>query len=335
MNAHFFLPLCLAGLVHGQVYTAPPSQQPSQATSTTDVAPATQKKPPAAGPLGQEIPMMDFASETITVGGITIPLGDNRLLKARFEKYLNQPPETSESAAKYRETIENILATVSPFKAGGPDLSGAFKQLPSAASYPGDANLCGTLAEAVYVAMLSKQDIEGLKKLNKSIEEEKKSVILRGDGEARHAKDKELGEVKDEKGKKGKPLPAVNPGAGVNSLDYANMLRRIAEIEALKKLNIARTEAQIIRTKAQYQVNMVQWFMQRRYEHVLMGARFYNQIWKDGDATLRIDKDSDVAKLFSESMGQPHRFVARFTCQRNHPRDRKIRRSLRSHAFSR
>ncbi len=225
------------------------------------------------------------------------------MLKARFEKYLNQPPETSESAANYRETIKSILATVSPFKAGGPDLSGAFKQLPSAASYPGDANLCGTLAEAVYVAMLSKQDIAGLKKLNQSIEEEKKSVILRGDWEARHAKDKELGEVKDVKGKKGKPLPAVNPGAGVNSLDYANMLRRIAEIEALKKLNIARTEAQIIRTKAQYQVNMVQWFMQRRYEHVLMGARFYNQIWKDGDATLRIDKDSDVAKLFSESMG--------------------------------
>jgi hypothetical protein len=34
-----------------------------------------------------------------------------------------------------------------------------------------------------------------------------------------------------------------------------------------------------------------------------MAARFYNQIWKDGDATLRIDKNSDVSKLFSESVG--------------------------------
>jgi hypothetical protein len=48
---------------------------------------------------------------------------------------------------------------------------------------------------------------------------------------------------------------------------------------------------------------MVQWFAQRRYEHVLMAARFYNQIWKDGDATLRIKKNSDVSKLFSESLG--------------------------------
>ncbi|MEN9535866.1 MAG: hypothetical protein RIR37_1139, partial [Verrucomicrobiota bacterium] len=64
-----------------------------------------------------------------------------------------------------------------------------------------------------------------------------------------------------------------------------------------------RTEAQTLRTKAQYQVSMVQWFVQRRYEHVLMAARFYNQIWKDGDSALRIDKNSDVSKLFSQSVG--------------------------------
>ena len=96
---------------------------------------------------------------------------------------------------------------------------------------------------------------------------------------------------------------ATDPGAGINSLKYADILRRIAEIEALKKANIVRTEAQTLNTKAQYQVSMIQWFVQRRYEHVLMAARFYNQIWKDGDATLRIDKNSDVSKLFSESVG--------------------------------
>jgi Flp pilus assembly protein TadD len=58
-----------------------------------------------------------------------------------------------------------------------------------------------------------------------------------------------------------------------------------------------------MKTKAQYQVSMIQWFVQRRYEHVLMAARFYNQIWKDGDAALCIDKNSDVSKLFSESVG--------------------------------
>ena len=302
MKARYLLPLCFAGLAHGQVYTPPPAgQQP--AAQPTDTAPAQPKKEPAAGPLGQEIPMLDPSAETITVGGVAIPLGDNRLLKARFEKYLSQPPESDEDAAKYRETVSEILATISPFKTGGPDLYSAFKLLPSAASYPGDANLCGSLAESIYMAMLAKKDVNGLNRLNKTIEDEKKEIIQEGDWKARHERDPNIGESANIKDKKGKPQPATNPGAGVNSLKYADTLRRIAEIEALKKANIVRTEAQTVKTKAQYQVTMIQWFMQRRYEHVLMAARFYNQIWKDGDSTLRVDKNSDVSKLFSESVG--------------------------------
>lgn len=248
--------------------------------------------------------MLDPSAETITVGGVAIPLGDNRLLKARFEKYLSQPPESDEDAEKYRETLAEILGTISPFRTGGPDLYSAFKLLPSASSYPGDANLCGSLAESIYMAMLAKQDVNGLKKLNNSIEEEKRAIISEGDWKARHEKDMSLGDSRGltEKDPK-KNQPAQAPGSGVNSLKYTETLRRIAEIEVLKKTNIARTEAQTLRTKAQYQVSMVQWFVQRRYEHVLMAARFYNQIWKDGDAALRIDKKSDVSKLFSESVG--------------------------------
>lgn len=247
--------------------------------------------------------MLDPAAETITVGGVAIPLGDNRLLKARFEKYLSQPPESDEATAQYRKTIAQILATISPFKTGGPDLYAAFKMLPSASSYPGDANLCGSLAESIYMAMLAKQDVKGLNKLNLTMEQEKKEIIAQGDWKARHEKDKEVGDTKDPKGKNTKAAPATNPGAGVNSLQYVDTLRRITEIEAMKKLNLVKTEAETIRTKAQYQVSMIQWFVQRRYEHVLMAARFYNQIWKDGDSTLRVDKDSDVSKLFSESVG--------------------------------
>jgi hypothetical protein len=303
MKSRLLLPLCLAGLAHGQVYTPPARNEPAANTPANDTAPARPPQEKPAGPLGQEIPLLDPAAETITVGGVAIPLGDNRLLKARFEKYLSQPPESDEAAAKYRETLTEILATISPFKEGGPDLYGAFKLLPGASTYPGDANLCGSLAESIYMAMLAKQDVSGLKKLNKTIEDEKKTIILEGDWKARHERDKEIGESKKLTEKKQAPKPAVNPGAGVNSLKYADTLRRITEIEALKKANIVRTEAQTLRTKAQYQVSMIQWFVQRRYEHVLMAARFYNQIWKDGDATLRIDKDSDVSKLFSESVG--------------------------------
>jgi len=307
MKSRLFIFLLLAASARAQVYTPPPATPAQPAATTPADSAAAPAKAPAASPLGQEIPLLDPAAETITVGGVAIPLGDNRLLRARFEKYLSQPPESDEAAARYRETITEILATVSPFRPEGPDLYAAFKLLPTASSYPGDANLCGTLAESIYIAMLARKDVSSLNKLNQSIEEEKKSIIAEGDWKARHERDKQLGESKTTGGKAGgkeaKTNSAQNAGAGTNSLKYSETLRRIGEIEALKKANIARTEIQTLRTKAQYQVNMIQWFVQRRYEHVLMAARFYNQIWKDGDSTLQIDKGSDVAKLFTDSVG--------------------------------
>ncbi|RPJ34848.1 MAG: hypothetical protein EHM17_04990 [Verrucomicrobiaceae bacterium] len=305
MKFRFILSLLLAGLAHGQIYTPPPAQAPAAPATDTAAAPANA---PAASPLGQEIPMLDPSAETITVGGVVIPLGDNRLLKARFEKYLSQPPEDDEAATRYRETIQEILATISPFRAEGPDLYAAFKLLPTATAYPGDANLCGSLAEAIYMAMLAKRDVSSLSKLNQTIEEEKRAIISDGDWKARHERQQDLSETKSAGGgkpdsKKSESNNQQAAGAGTNSLKYAETLRRIGEIEALKKANIARTEAQTLQTKAQYQVNMIQWFVQRRYEHVLMAARFYNQIWKDGDSALRIDENSDVSKLFSQSVG--------------------------------
>ena len=302
-----FLVLCLASPAFAQVYTPPANGGTPPPAVPTDTAP-TPAKPAPASPLGQEIPMLDPSAETITVGGVAIPIGDNRLLKARFEKYLSQPPETDADAAQYRKDVAEILAAISPFRSGGPNLYTGFKLLPSAASYPGDANLCMSLAESIYMAMLAKNNSAALNALNKSIEEEKKQIIAQADWDDRNDKKVELGGNAGVNGKGGGKGGATRqsasaPGSGSASLKYADTLRRITEIEGMKKLNNIQTEAQTIRTKAQYQVTMVQWFAQRRYEHVLMAARFYNQIWKDGDATLRIDKNSDVSKLFSESLG--------------------------------
>ena len=308
----FYTLLLLSGIAAGQggVYVPPPAAPvtpPASQDTTVNRPPPQEKK----SPLGNELPMLDPSAETITIGGITIPLGDNRLLKARFEKYLSQPPEDSEAATDYRATIKDILGTISPLRQGGPQLYEAFKKLPTAGSYPGDANICSSLAEAIYVAMLAKQDVNGLKQLNDSIEQEKKSLTAKQDWEVSHERPKMLEQTTTTKGGGGgggrggssTTTETEREGTGTKSLAYKDALRRIVEIEALKKKNILQTEAQTLQAKTQYQVNMVQWFAQRRYEHVLMAARFYNQIWKDGDSALRIDKGSDVSKLFTQSVG--------------------------------
>ncbi len=299
----------LTGSLSAQVYV-PPATKPTQGSNTGDVTiQRTQKPNTGPSPLGQEIPLLDMSAETVTIGGITMPLGDNRVLRARFEKFLNQPEEDSEAARDYRNMIRDILAKMSPYHEGGPDPYGSFRLLPRAAAYPGDAGICGSLAEAIYVSWLARKDVTALTRLNSEIEKEKKDLIRKGDWKTRHDKQPTIqgsGQRPSAGGRGGnRSNRSSTPmtGHGAQSLDYAEVLRRIVEIEALKKKNILQTEAQTLQAKIQYQVNMVQWFAERRFEHVLMAARFYNQVWKDGDTTLHIDPNSDVSKLFTQSVG--------------------------------
>jgi hypothetical protein len=300
--------LALSGVAPGQVYTPPsPGKKPN--TTPTDTSTTVNRPQPATkSPFGEEIPLLNPGDETITVAGITIPLGDNRIMRSRFEKYLSQPEENSEDARIYRSNIDRILADLSPYRKGGPDIKTAYQTLPAASAFPADARICMTLAEAVYVAMLAKRDNRNLHKLNTALEEEKQKRIRDGDWKTRHDRDQKTGNVKStsEGGgeqKNQKNTEATSTGRGAQSLEYAEILRRIVEVEALKKKNIAQSEVQELRSKIQYQANMALWTMQRRYQHVLMASRFYNQIWKDGDAALHIDKNSDVSKMFSESLG--------------------------------
>ncbi|MEC9056078.1 MAG: hypothetical protein VX633_12260, partial [Verrucomicrobiota bacterium] len=299
--------LAISGVATGQVYT-PPSPDKKPNTTPTDTSTTVNRQQPSTkSPFGEEIPLFNPGDETITIAGITIPLGDNRIIRSRFEKYLNQPEESSADARTYRSNIDQILADLSPYRKGGPDIRTAYQTLPAASAFPADARICMTLAEAVYVAMLAKRDNRNLHKINSALEEEKKKRIRDGDWKTRHDRDQKTGEVKstngEGKGEKKQTTEATSTGRGAQSLEYAEILRRIGEVEALKKKNILQSEVQEVRSKVQYQANMAFWTMQRRFQHVLMASRFYNQIWKDGDATLHIDKNSDVSRMFSESVG--------------------------------
>ncbi|MFP6859060.1 MAG: hypothetical protein VCA73_17405 [Roseibacillus sp.] len=297
--------LAISGAASAQVYTPPAPGSNNRGTPTDTTTTVNRQQPDSKSPFGEEIPLLNPGDETVTVAGITIPLGDNRILRARFEKYLSQPAESSQAAKEYRANIDQILADLSPYRKEGPDIRAAFKTLPAAAAFPADARICMTLAEAVYVAMLARKDNKNLDNINQALEKEKQQRIRDGDWKTRHDKDEKLNDTNatGQGASKKNQKDATQTGRGANSLEYAEILRRIAEVEILKKKNLAQSEIQILQTKIQYQANMALWTMQRRYQHVLMASRFYNQIWKDGDTALHLDKNSDVSKMFSESLG--------------------------------
>lgn len=48
--------------------------------------------------MGLEIPLLDPASDTVTYNGGKFDVGNNALVRARFEKYLQQNPDDSTEA---------------------------------------------------------------------------------------------------------------------------------------------------------------------------------------------------------------------------------------------
>ena len=284
---------------------------PEQKSDDTVIQRQPEQKKPAGSLFGSELPFFDPSAETVSWNGHTWAATDNRALAARFERYLNEPEDQSEEARDYRETIDAILELVSPHHTGGPDFPGAVKLLPRASSFPGDAKLCDSLTQAIYAAVLAKKDIASTRALTNAIEEEKQRLMKDADWKARHEHDPSLNETRktgdsgggDNKAPGKAKGPAESPGRGVVSLQYVDAVKRIAEIEALKKANSAKNELQITQAKVQYQALMLQFFVQRRFEHVVMSSRFYHQIFQDGDNRLHIDKKSEVNKLFTESLG--------------------------------
>ncbi|MFK7910648.1 MAG: hypothetical protein AB8F34_08595 [Akkermansiaceae bacterium] len=288
---------------YGQVYdpnaggASKPAAPSSSGGNTTIVNPKKESK----SPYGNEVPFIDPTQETITLMGHTFNLGDNRL-GGQFEAYLADTPNMTKAAQEYRETIDAILDAVSPHTKGvstAQKLRNGFKLLPRAASYPGDGKICDSLSNAIYAAMLSRGAVRNSKEFIANLEKEKQRIIYNADV---ISKKKDLVDP-EPTSKNGKSKKKTSNTPTADSYEEQDMQKRILEIEALKKLHQAKDEVNIVQAKIQYQALLAQLFVQRRFEHVVIGTRFYNLIFRDGDSRMRLKKGSDVSKFFGEGLG--------------------------------
>lgn len=88
--------------------------------------------------------MLDPGSEVMSWDGKIWNIQDQRVYRARFEKYLNAEEETSADAKRYREQFREMLDLLSPAKASKENFRTAWAILPQASSYEPDAELCNS-----------------------------------------------------------------------------------------------------------------------------------------------------------------------------------------------
>jgi hypothetical protein len=278
----------------------PDAPSPAPAPAATTTAPAQGAKPGGqkGGFLGKDVPAFDPGSEVMTWDGKSWNVNNNRLFQARFEKYLNAPEELTAADRQYQAIISQILNLLAPGNATTQNIDSAFRLLPRGSSFDIDARLCDALADAVYSAWKAQRAQDRLVVANESLDNERRQQYWN----ARHAGAGETTKAPPPKATKAGQAPP-NQQNFEATMVQTDITKRIAEVEAQIKANQLKRELSAIQAKVEFQALILQLFLQRRFQHVLMGTRFYRSVFTDGDTKLNVGKDTK--DLFEKTAGMP------------------------------
>lgn len=268
--------------------------------------PARNSAPPPAKSgesrfLGKDLPAFDPGTEMLTWDGKSWNVNNNRLFQARFEKYLSAPEETSAEARQYQAIIAEILNRLAPGNATTANIDIAFRYLPQAARYDIDARLCASLADAVYTVWVSQRQQARLTAANEALRYSRTSAYFKV-ATSDTGGSLEAAKTTSTTTKSGNDSTTVSDTVKTTARQ-GRAAMELVELEAAIKANDARKALSEIQTKVEFQALIVQFFMQRRFQHVLMATRFYRAVFTDGDSKLNLGKDA--AELFQKGTGVP------------------------------
>jgi len=227
-----------------------------------------------------------------------LSLWNNPAFAAQFEKFLNAPAETSEDAKTYRQRIERIMELLSPGNATKKNQDEAFNLLSKASEFESDANICNTIHDAVFTAANVRAEITRLIQQNIDLERQRK-----------------IAEYNNLQSARARPLDQSSVGKNdAESYNKNQDIERDARMEPTKrelaslgqtieknKLRIASAESS---AKFQLQSLILQLFVQRRYQHVIIANRFYRAIFDDGDQSIRSFEQMAEKLGYNKDAGQ-------------------------------
>ena len=251
--------------------------------------------------LGTDVPIFNPGTEVLSWDGQNWNINNNRLMRARFEKYLNTPADNSEDDKEYRNVLKKILDSLSPHKRGNNHLQDAVSLLPRASNYRIDSNLCDSLSQAILGVYYGQKNAVALAEQNAALNKERK--LLNWNVEVATSESL-IDEARRRNAKSENSNKQQNQGKAVsNTGRVAGYIQRLAEIEALRIANKTKIGISEVQAKIEYQALILQFAVQRRWEHVLIATRIYRRLFRDGDGVIEIKKDSDADKMLAKGLG--------------------------------
>ncbi len=307
---------CFASLILIPTLPAQVPDAPAGGGNTTIVN--NQQKDEPKPFVGNDMPFLDPGSETASWNGKAWNVTNNRLIRGRFEKYLAAPEDDSEQDQAYRKVVNEIIQALTPKQGALPNLNKAVGLLPLAAEFPIDARLCDAIASAIYTVWMVQKNEAAMVAANKAMEKEIGDLAVRVEVGAEGNKmdsDNSSGGGGGKGGAGGTPgqtkkqNPPTKGGGGSPAQDLSQFTRlgidtqKILERQAMRTANTLKFGINELKSKLEFQALIVQLFLQRRFQHVLISCRIYNNMFSGQDRELKIKEGSDVEKMFAKGLG--------------------------------
>lgn len=255
---------------------------------------------------GMELPLLDPANDTMSYGGAKFDIGNNAVVRERFEKFLSQTPDDTEESRVYRKNLEGILKYTQRYskgqgKIGSKTLVKIGTGLYDISGYPGDGGQAGALASAIVSALDVQRVNRQRDKANADIDKEIDKLI---------SKTNTLTNRNTQKGGGGAQIGKIQSvdrsnGSMSHTFLIAANTSKIAEKKAKQGANEAASQASLPIAKLNYQSLVVGFLLQRRYDHAVIGARVYRHVFKDGNTRMDLEQDSDAYRMFTGISGMP------------------------------
>ncbi|MEI6561211.1 MAG: hypothetical protein WCO68_03900 [Verrucomicrobiota bacterium] len=306
-----FLTLSSAPFVCAQVPDAPApvpaNPQPSVPSSSSSPSKSAQ---PGSSFLGKDIPVFNPGNEILSWDGKNWNVSNQRFFQARFEKYLNAAEETGEVDLQYQRLLRSIMTKLAPENDSRTATLEAWRMLPQASNFTIDAHLCDALADAVYSSWLATRAQDRLVAANQELENQRKqlewgsqhtdSVVFQSGGKTKAEQQAQANKLQD--------------------LRLAPYVQRLAEVNARIVANTTKREISEVQARIEFQALITQFFLQRRFQHVVMATRFYRHLFSDGNTTMggsksvqagdkgggkSADKDKGMHELYLKETGMP------------------------------
>lgn len=214
----------------------------------------------------------------VDLSGKKIDDVQQKLVRARFEKYLNSPPATSSEDLSYNQLLVDISQRLAG-KGGGSDAErtlDAWRLLFKAEDYPMDDQLCRTIADKVVNFWQMTRKIEKLAVQNEKLEKDRS----RKESGMRTVSSMDRQDfINMMRGKDAIPPPT-------RDYELDPIKKRLQETEAKLQENKSYEATSRVNQKLDFQSLIVQFFLQRRYYHAIIANDFYRYLFAAEDGKI-------------------------------------------------